>query len=66
MVAGGVLLLLGLLVTLGERLPVKPGQLPGDFTWRGKNWVVSFPLATSLVLSLVGSVLLWLFNRSGK
>jgi ribose/xylose/arabinose/galactoside ABC-type transport system permease subunit len=66
MVAGGVLLLLGLLVTLGERLPVRPGQLPGDFTWRGKNWVVSVPLATSLVLSAAGTLFLWLLNRSSK
>ncbi|MBZ2186435.1 MAG: DUF2905 domain-containing protein [Bryobacter sp.] len=61
--AGLALAALGLLLVLADRLPIKPGQLPGDFTWRGKNTVVSFPLMTCLILSILGSLLLWLFQR---
>lgn len=53
----------GVIVTLGEKLPFKPGRLPGDITIRGKNSVFYFPIVTSLLLSVVLSVLLWLFGR---
>jgi hypothetical protein len=55
-VAGGVLLLLG-------RTHFPLGRLPGDFTYRGKNTTVYFPLATSLVLSIVLSILLYVVSR---
>jgi hypothetical protein len=62
-IAGVALLALGLLVTLGPRLPLRLGRLPGDFVFRGKNSVFFFPLATSLLLSLLLSLVLWLFRR---
>ncbi|MDX2266504.1 MAG: DUF2905 domain-containing protein [Bryobacter sp.] len=61
--AGGIIMLLGLVFWFGDRWPIKPGQLPGDFRWQGKNWSVHFPLATSILLSLLLSVVLWLVNR---
>ena len=61
--AGVVLILLGIAVSLGGRLPVKLGRLPGDFVFRGKNSVFYFPLATSLLLSLLLSLVLWLLRR---
>jgi hypothetical protein len=39
------------------------GRLPGDFFYRGKNITFSFPLMTSLILSVIISVILWLINR---
>jgi hypothetical protein len=39
------------------------GRLPGDFLYRGKNTTVYFPLATSLVLSVVLSIVLYLVSR---
>ena len=39
------------------------GRLPGDIKIEGKNSVVYFPLATSLLLSVVLSLFFWLFNR---
>jgi hypothetical protein len=62
-ILGLVLVAIGVLVTLGERLPVRFGRLPGDFIWRGKNSVFYFPLATSLLLSVLLSVVLWLVSR---
>ncbi len=63
MILGGLLLAAGLLITFGQRLPFRPGRLPGDFVWRGKNTVVYFPLGTCLLASLIFSLLALLFRR---
>ncbi len=60
---GALLIVVGLLFVAGERLPIRFGRLPGDFVFRGKNTVFYFPLATCLLLSLVLSFVVWLFNR---
>lgn len=60
---GAILILVGLLFTVGERLPLRIGRLPGDIIIRGKHSVFYFPLATSILLSLVLSLLLWLVSR---
>ncbi|HEV2201038.1 MAG TPA: DUF2905 domain-containing protein [Bryobacteraceae bacterium] len=62
-VVGLVLVAVGVLLTLGERLPVKLGRLPGDFVIRGKNSVFYFPVVTSLLLSAILTLAMWLFNR---
>ena len=63
MMLGAVLFALGLLLWIGERSPLRIGRLPGDIVVRGKSGVFYFPLVTCLLLSLLGSVLLWLLNR---
>lgn len=60
---GAALLVAGILVTLLARLHLPLGRLPGDMSWRGRGWSVSVPLASSLLLSLLLSLLFWLFNR---
>jgi hypothetical protein len=62
-IAGVALAALGLLVLAGDRLPFKLGQLPGDLIWRGKNSTFYFPLVTCLLLSLIGSLIMWLVQR---
>jgi hypothetical protein len=57
-VTGVMMVLLGIALTFGERL-----RLPGDFVFRGRNVTVYFPLATSILLSVVLTLVLWLFNR---
>jgi DUF2905 family protein len=54
---------LGLLVSLGEKLPIRFGRLPGDIVVRGKNSVFYFPIVTSLLLSALLSLAMWLFGR---
>jgi hypothetical protein len=61
MVAGVVLFVVGLLYT--TKIPYKPGQLPGDVVIRGKNSVFYFPIVSSILLSIVLTLILWLFNR---
>lgn len=39
------------------------GKLPGDFFWRGKNVSFYFPVTTSILISIVLSVIMWLINR---
>jgi ABC-type glucose/galactose transport system permease subunit len=55
-VIGGIVLLLG-------RTVVPLGRLPGDFLYRGKNTTFYFPLASSIVISIVLSVVLFLLGR---
>jgi hypothetical protein len=62
-IVGLVIVAFGLLVQLGGRLPFRPGRLPGDILYRGKNAVFYFPWVTSLLLSALLSLLLWLFRR---
>lgn len=62
-VAGVALVAAGLLVLLLTRFSVPLGHLPGDITWRGRGWRVSVPLATSLLLSVLLTVLLWVVSR---
>jgi Protein of unknown function (DUF2905) len=62
-VLGLIVLALGVVISLGERLPIRFGRLPGDIVIRGKHSVFYFPLMTSLVVSVVLWLVLWLFNR---
>ena len=61
MASGGVLLLLGLLLTLGARLGL--GSLPGDIAVRRGNTSFFFPIVTCIVLSIVLTVVLNLLLR---
>jgi hypothetical protein len=54
---------LGVLISLGEKLPIRLGRLPGDIIIRGKHSVFYFPLVTCLLLSVILSVVLWIINR---
>ncbi len=56
LVAGGLLLLLG-------RTGLPLGRLPGDFSYRGRNLSVYFPLGTSILLSVVLSLIFYLLSR---
>jgi hypothetical protein len=60
---GLALVVLGLLVSLGQKLPIRLGRLPGDIVVRGKNSVFYFPIVTSLLLSALLSLVMWLFGR---
>ena len=62
-VAGMALIALGLLALAMSRLNLPLGRLPGDIVWRGRNTTVYIPLVTCLLLSLLGTLLLWLFSR---
>ena len=60
---GVALVVIGAALALLGRTGLPLGRLPGDFTYRGKNTTVYFPLATSIVLSVVLSLLFFLIGR---
>ena len=62
-IAGAVLIALGVIVTLGSHLPIKLGRLPGDIHYQGRNGSFYFPIVTCLLLSVVLSLVMWLINR---
>ena len=58
---GAVLILVGVAWLVGERFGL--GRLPGDFRFEIGSTQVYVPLATSLLLSIGLSLVLWLLNR---
>ena len=58
-IAGLVAAGIGLLMMAG--LPI--GRLPGDISFRRGNTTVYFPLATSIILSIILTLLFALFRR---
>lgn len=62
-VLGLALLVIGLLFTIGDKLPIRLGRLPGDIEIRGRNSVFYFPVVTCILVSVVLSLVMWLFGR---
>lgn len=62
-VLGGVLLVAGFVLLLLGRANLPIGRLPGDIVYRGKNTTFYFPLATSIVLSVLLSLILYVIGR---
>lgn len=60
---GLLLVVLGGFLVIGGRLHLPIGRLPGDIVYRGKNTTIYFPIVTSILLSILLSVVLWLFSR---
>ena len=58
-ILGLILVAIGILMTLGDRLPIKLGRLPGDIVVRGKNGAFYFPIVTCLVVSVALSLAMW-------
>ncbi|HET9181775.1 MAG TPA: DUF2905 domain-containing protein [Candidatus Angelobacter sp.] len=63
---GGVIILIGAALLVAGRFHLPLGRLPGDFVFRGKNSVFYFPLATSIILSVLLSLIVWLFSRGAR
>lgn len=59
---GLAIVVLGLLITFGPRLPWL-GRLPGDVVYRKGNFTLYFPIVTSILLSVLLSLLLALLRR---
>jgi hypothetical protein len=62
-VLGGVLILAGIVLIFFGRLHLPLGRLPGDIVYRGKNTTFYFPLATSILLSVLLTLVLYLIGR---
>jgi len=63
---GIVLIVVGIVVSFADRIPLV-GRLPGDFHFKRGNVQFYFPLATSLAISILLTILIRLFLKlSGK
>lgn len=62
-VLGVVVAAAGLVFILLGRTNLPLGRLPGDILYRGKHTTFYFPLATSILLSVVLSLVLYLIGR---
>lgn len=62
MIAGGFILIIGILFYFFDKIPLL-GKLPGDILIKKKNFTIYFPLATSILLSLFLSLILYLIYK---
>ena len=62
-VLGILLVIAGLVISISPKLPSWLGRLPGDLSFKRGNFSFYFPLATSLLLSALLSLILWLFKK---
>ncbi len=60
---GVALVVIGGIVLLLARAGLPVGRLPGDVLYRGKNTTFYFPLASSILISVVLSIVLFLIGR---
>lgn len=59
---GALLAAVGALLYFTGKLPFRLGQLPGDIVYRGERTTFYFPIVSCLVVSVVVSLLFWLFS----
>jgi hypothetical protein len=59
---GAILVVLGLILWLSPRIPWL-GRLPGDIVIKRENFSFYFPLGTCILLSLILSLILYLFRK---
>ncbi len=62
MTVGIVIAIIGAVFYFGGRF-TRLGRLPGDISIRRGNFTFYFPLATSVIISLLLSAILWLVRR---
>ncbi len=59
---GLLLVVIGFIFMLGSKLPYI-GKLPGDMAIERKNYSFYFPVTTCIIISIILSFILWLFNK---
>jgi hypothetical protein len=61
-VLGVILVIVGALLLLAPKLPWL-GRLPGDFSFKRGNFSVYFPLGTCILISIILTLIMYLFRR---
>jgi DUF2905 family protein len=62
-ILGLTITLVGLLLSLGPKLPFRIGRLPGDIIYKRDNFTFYFPVVTSIALSVVLTLVFWILGR---
>lgn len=60
-IAGLVIVFAGIIIYFSDKIPYI-GRLPGDIIIKKKNFTFYFPLATSILISIIISIILWLIG----
>lgn len=61
-IAGIILIILGLAYMYGPRIPWL-GKLPGDISVKKGNFTFYFPLATSIIISIILTIIFSIFRK---
>lgn len=61
-IIGIIIIVIGLFAAYGPKIPYL-GKLPGDIHVKRDNFVFFFPLATSIIISVILSLILYFFTR---
>jgi hypothetical protein len=61
-VLGAIIVVVGVVLYFFDRVP-SVGKLPGDIVIKRENFTFYFPLATSILISIVISVVLYLISK---
>jgi uncharacterized membrane protein len=61
-IVGAMIVIVGVVLAFGAKIPWL-GRLPGDFSFKGKNFIFYFPLGTSILISIVLTLVLWLMSK---
>ena len=62
LILGILFVIIGLFLMLGPKIPLL-GKLPGDFIIKRGNFTLYFPLATSILLSIVLTLIFFIFRK---
>lgn len=62
-VVGIVLIVAGLFISFGNKLPFNLGNLPGDINIKRDNFSFHFPVATSIVISILLTLIFYIISR---
>jgi len=60
---GIIVIVVGTILLFNDRLPFNLGKLPGDISYKKENFSFYFPITTSILISIVLSLLFYLFGR---
>lgn len=63
---GIVIVVIGIILLFSDKLPFNLGKLPGDISYKKENFSFYFPITTSIIVSIVLSLLFYLFGRFYK
>ena len=65
-ILGIIIVIIGVILLFIDKLPFNLGRLPGDIAIKKENFSFYFPITTSILISIVLSVLFYLFSRFFK
>ena len=60
---GIMIIIIGTILLFNDRLPFNLGKLPGDISYKKENFSFYFPITTSILISIVLSLLFFIFGK---